>query len=201
MDATTLLLVLARAFQLRVDRLDPRRGRGASSPRAKTPEVAGAIARSIYLKLSVPAFVGSFVAGAAMLVMHWKLYLVVTHWMHAKLTLALVVIALHHVIGARAKATRHGKDEGHRSDPPLWASRCSSLPRAQLSWPSRSRSDSVEPGAEIPPQFRAFLDRIAADRVGFGASSYVQRIAWARVGSIGLFVSVDREKILQAAQK
>jgi putative membrane protein len=41
--------------------------------------------------------------------MHWKLYMVATHWMHAKLTLAVVVIAIHHVIGLRAKALASGK--------------------------------------------------------------------------------------------
>jgi protoporphyrinogen IX oxidase len=30
------------------------------------------------------------------------------HWFHGKLTLALVVIALHHVIGARAKKVANG---------------------------------------------------------------------------------------------
>lgn len=74
-----------------------------------SPETAGKIARAIYQRASAPAFGLSFVTAVALLVMHWKLYMVVTHWMHAKLTAALVVIAIHHVIGARAKALASGK--------------------------------------------------------------------------------------------
>jgi len=43
-----------------------------------------------------------------MLGMQWRLYLVASHWMHGKLPLALAVIALHHVIGGRAKALASG---------------------------------------------------------------------------------------------
>lgn len=74
-----------------------------------SPETAGKIARAIYQRVSTPAFGLSFLTAVTLLVMHWKLYMVVTHWMHAKLVAALVVIALHHVIGARAKALASGK--------------------------------------------------------------------------------------------
>jgi putative membrane protein len=59
----------------------------------------------------VPAFVVSFVCGAIRLGLDAKHYLVDSHWMHPKLTLALVVIALHHVIGARAKKLAAGTTE------------------------------------------------------------------------------------------
>jgi putative membrane protein len=72
------------------------------------PQVRGAIASDIYRRLAVPAFVISFVCGATRLGMDAKHYLKDTHWMHAKLPLALAVIALHHVIGARAKKTAAG---------------------------------------------------------------------------------------------
>lgn len=75
----------------------------------ESPETAGKIARAIYQRVSTPAFGLSFLTAIVLLVMHWKLYMVVTHWMHGKLTAALVVIAIHHVIGARAKALASGK--------------------------------------------------------------------------------------------
>jgi putative membrane protein len=76
---------------------------GKGEPRAR-----GAIALDVYRKLAVPAFVVSFVAGAAKLGMDPAFYLKQHHWMHAKLPLALGVIALHHVIGARARRTADG---------------------------------------------------------------------------------------------
>jgi protoporphyrinogen IX oxidase len=71
-------------------------------------DVRGKIAYDIYRRLAVPAFVVSFVCGAIRLGIDAKYYLKDTHWMHAKLPLALGVIALHHVIGARAKKTAAG---------------------------------------------------------------------------------------------
>jgi protoporphyrinogen IX oxidase len=72
------------------------------------PKVRGEIASDIYRRLAVPAFVVSFLCGATRLGMDLKHYLKDSHWMHAKLPLALAVIALHHVIGARAKKTAAG---------------------------------------------------------------------------------------------
>jgi putative membrane protein len=71
-------------------------------------KLRGAVALDVYRKLAVPAFVVSFAAGLVRLVLDTQLYLVVTKFMHPKLTLALVVIALHHVIGARAKRMAAG---------------------------------------------------------------------------------------------
>jgi len=62
----------------------------------------------VYRSLAVPAFVTSFVAGAIRLALSPDYYFVATHFMHAKLLLALVVIALHHVIGGRAKKAAAG---------------------------------------------------------------------------------------------
>jgi putative membrane protein len=62
-----------------------------------------AVALSIYKRLATPAFGASFVAGLIRLLLDTDLYLVRTHYMHAKLLFALAVIALHHIIGARAK--------------------------------------------------------------------------------------------------
>ena len=76
-------------------------GRGDSKLR-------GQIGLDLYRKLAVPAFLASFAAGLLRLLLDTQLYLVVTKYMHPKLTLALVVIALHHVIGARAKRMAAG---------------------------------------------------------------------------------------------
>lgn len=68
----------------------------------------GEAALRVYRKLAVPAFLVSFVAGAIRLAMGWQVFMVRTHWMHAKLPVALGVIALHHVIGARARKVAQG---------------------------------------------------------------------------------------------
>lgn len=71
-------------------------------------KLRGAVGLDVYRKLAVPAFVIAFASGLTRLILDTRLYLVVTHYMHPKLTLALVVIALHHVIGARAKRMASG---------------------------------------------------------------------------------------------
>jgi putative membrane protein len=72
------------------------------------PKVRGAIALDLYRRLAVPAFVVSFLCGAGRLGLDTHFYLKEHHWMHAKLPVALGVIALHHIIGARAKKTATG---------------------------------------------------------------------------------------------
>jgi protoporphyrinogen IX oxidase len=75
---------------------------------AKTRGASGLL---LYMKLAVPAFVVSFLCGTAMVASNVKHYFVLTHNMHGKLPLALGVIALHHVIGARAKKMANGTSE------------------------------------------------------------------------------------------
>jgi putative membrane protein len=72
----------------------------SSTADAKT---RGALALELYKKLAVPAFILSFVCGGIRLGLDPALYFKQSHWMHAKLPLALGVIGIHHVIGARAK--------------------------------------------------------------------------------------------------
>jgi protoporphyrinogen IX oxidase len=67
------------------------------------------IAYELYRKLAVPAFVVSFVAGLSRLMLDLELYFGSTKYMHGKLLFAAIVIALHHVIGARAKAVSAGR--------------------------------------------------------------------------------------------
>jgi putative membrane protein len=71
-------------------------------------KVRGALALKVYKGLAVPAFGLSFLAGAARLSLNLDYYFVQTHFMHAKLLFALVVIGLHHVMGARAKKVAAG---------------------------------------------------------------------------------------------
>jgi protoporphyrinogen IX oxidase len=79
---------------------------------APEPQQAGSIALGLYRRLSVPAFLISFTAALAMLALSPELYLVKSHWMHAKLPIALGVIALHHMLGARAKRLASGRRTG-----------------------------------------------------------------------------------------
>jgi len=48
-------------------------------------------------------------AGVSRLVLDLDLYFVQTKYMHGKLLFAVIVIGLHHVIGARAKAVATGR--------------------------------------------------------------------------------------------
>jgi putative membrane protein len=79
-------------------------GRGRFSA---DPAEVGTLARRVYLTLAAPAFLVSFAAGLARILIAPQVYLHLP-WMHAKLTLALVVIGLHHVIGARARRVAGG---------------------------------------------------------------------------------------------
>ena len=86
---------------------------GVVALRAPGPDAASrqAIARRIFGVLALPAFVASLVLGAARLGLDWRYYMVTTHFMHAKLSLALVAIVAHHWMGARlrrAGATQDG---------------------------------------------------------------------------------------------
>jgi putative membrane protein len=72
-------------------------------------QTRGRLGVDIYKKLSMPAFIVSFVAGVIRLSLDTGYYFSATKFMHGKLTFALIVIALHHVIGARAKRMAAGQ--------------------------------------------------------------------------------------------
>ena len=78
---------------------------------APTPalEVRGQLARVVYRRVAVPAFIASFVSALLRLGLTPGYYFVATHFMHAKLLLALGAIALHHVLGARARRAERGE--------------------------------------------------------------------------------------------
>lgn len=82
----------------------------ARAPFMADPAEVGALARRVHVRLAVPAFLASFVAGAARIALAPRAYAHLP-WMHVKLTLAVVVIVLHHVIGARARRVAKGSTE------------------------------------------------------------------------------------------
>ncbi len=71
----------------------------------------GAAARSIYRTLAAPAFGLSFISAIALVARDPGGYFR-QGWFHGKITAALVVIALHHVIGGRAKRAEAGTLSG-----------------------------------------------------------------------------------------
>ncbi len=76
-------------------------------------KVRGALGRRIYTNAAVPAFIVAFTAGIIRLLKYWQALYAHQHWMHGKLTAALVLIAVHHVLGARArKMADAGADVG-----------------------------------------------------------------------------------------
>jgi protoporphyrinogen IX oxidase len=72
------------------------------------PAEVGTFARRIHTRLAMPAFLGSLAAGLLRLLPARHLYARMP-WMYAKLGFAVVVIVLHHVIGARARRVAQGK--------------------------------------------------------------------------------------------
>jgi protoporphyrinogen IX oxidase len=67
----------------------------------------GSIAQRVYTRVAVPGFVLSFLMGVGRLSMDASIYMK-QGWFHAKLLFVLIVIGLHHVIGARAKKMANG---------------------------------------------------------------------------------------------
>ncbi|MGC4093403.1 MAG: CopD family protein [Polyangiaceae bacterium] len=83
---------------------------------APTPalQARGQLARLIYRRVAAPAFALSFVSALLRLALSPSYYFVATHFMHAKLVLALGAIALHHVLGARARRAETGETSSAR---------------------------------------------------------------------------------------
>ena len=81
--------------------------KSASASDAATRATIGGAARSVYRTLAAPAFGLSFILGIALVARDPAGYFH-QHWFHGKLTAALVVIALHHVVGGRAKRAEAG---------------------------------------------------------------------------------------------
>lgn len=73
-----------------------------------TPKERGQLAHFVYKRLAAPAFGFSFLFGLGRLAFSPAYYFKLTHFMHLKLTLAVAVIALHHILGARARRAAAG---------------------------------------------------------------------------------------------
>lgn len=67
------------------------------------------IATRLYRWVARPGFLLAFGFGAIRLAMDWHHFLVATHFMHVKLTLALVAIVAHHFVGARIGSCTTGR--------------------------------------------------------------------------------------------
>lgn len=78
------------------------------APAAVAPVARAQVALVVYRRLANPAFIVSFLAGAALLVLEPRYYFVTTHFMHAKLPLVLGIIGIHHYLGARARRMAAG---------------------------------------------------------------------------------------------
>jgi len=91
---------------------------GAGAAGSTAPTEAGTLARRVYTRLAVPAFAVSFTAGLARIALDPLAYAHMP-WMHAKLTFAVAVIGLHHVIGARVGRVAAGKTGAARGLGPL----------------------------------------------------------------------------------
>ena len=74
--------------------------------------------RDSYRRAAAPAFAISFFAGVARVAQDPKAFFSL-HWFHGKLFFGLVVIALHHVIGAKAKKAATGSSQGIESSATL----------------------------------------------------------------------------------
>jgi putative membrane protein len=71
-------------------------------------------AYALYRRVAVPAFLASFVFGGLRLARDASAYMAL-HWFHGKLTFALAVIVLHHVIGGKARRAAAGSMHGGKS--------------------------------------------------------------------------------------
>jgi uncharacterized membrane protein len=71
------------------------------------PAETGALARRVHTRLAIPAFLGSLAAGVACFLPARHVYARLP-WMYAKLGFAVVIIVLHHVIGARSRRVARG---------------------------------------------------------------------------------------------
>jgi putative membrane protein len=83
------------------------------APFVADPADVGLLARRVYARLAVPAFLISFAAGAGRIALAPQAYAHLP-WFHMKVAFAVVVIVLHHVIGGRARRVANGDAEAGR---------------------------------------------------------------------------------------
>jgi len=81
------------------------------------PPSAGVLARRVHTRLAVPACLGSLATGLVLLMPARRLW-AGTPWMGAKVGFAVALVALHLVIGARARRVAEGRADDARG---AWA--------------------------------------------------------------------------------
>lgn len=81
----------------------------STAPSPEQAKTAAELALGLYRKVAAPAFVLAFTLGIVRFLLSRDVYQH-AHWFHAKFTLALIVIGLHHVLGARAARAANGAD-------------------------------------------------------------------------------------------
>jgi protoporphyrinogen IX oxidase len=89
----------------------------AAASSQKDPAVGKVVAEAgynLYKKAAVPAFLASFGFGLGRFLTAPGTYMKL-HWFHGKLTFVLAAIALHHVIGGKARKTAGGSMQSGRS--------------------------------------------------------------------------------------
>jgi protoporphyrinogen IX oxidase len=89
----------------------------AAASRQDDPLVGKVVAElgyRLYKVAAVPAFLASFGFGVGRFLVDPGTYMRL-HWFHGKLTFALAAIALHHVIGGKARKTAGGSMQSGRS--------------------------------------------------------------------------------------
>jgi putative membrane protein len=89
------------------------------SQTAGSSQARGQLGLALYRRLAVPAFVVSLAAGLGQLTLSYSLYFIQTKFMHGKLLFALAFIAVHHVVGARAKRLAESEGSVSKSSPAL----------------------------------------------------------------------------------
>jgi protoporphyrinogen IX oxidase len=94
-------------------------GAASGADSASAQPLADAALR-LYRRVATPAFVVSFVFGLGQVLANVDYY-AKAHWFHGKVTFALAVIALHHVIGAKSKRAASGKVQEGKSSAILTA--------------------------------------------------------------------------------
>lgn len=90
-----------------------------SAPSPEQRKAAIELALGLYRRVAAPAFLLAFATGLIRLLMDPSAYLQ-AHWFHGKLTLALLIIVLHHILGGRA--ARLAKSDKGATSPQVGAS-------------------------------------------------------------------------------
>ena len=67
--------------------------------------------KRLFRIIMTPASIGAWVFGGAMLYARWDLFMIASHWMHAKLLFVVLMTAVHHIYIKYLKAFREDRNE------------------------------------------------------------------------------------------